>query len=146
MAFDDVFREAEAVPTVSTRTLPNSHPTVSPARKLSLRRGRSRRPRLRNPEPVEELHRDIRAGTHRFFVRTLHIDRIVALLDAEMGGFGGRQRALAERTAERRLRRLPSGDGWTARLWRRRGRGSRSGRSRTAGWRLRRLREGGGRE
>jgi hypothetical protein len=81
----------------------------------SLRRSQSRRPRLRDPEPIEELHRDIRAGTHRFFVRTLHIDRTVALLDAEMGGFGGRQRALAERTAERRLRRLPSG-GWTARL------------------------------
>jgi hypothetical protein len=59
---------------------------------------------LRDPEPVEELHRDIRAGTHRFFVRTLHIDRIVALLDAEMGGFGGRLWALAERTAERWLR------------------------------------------
>jgi hypothetical protein len=42
---------------------------------------------LRDPKPVEELHRDIRAGTHRFFVCTLHIDRIVALLDAEMGGF-----------------------------------------------------------
>src|SRR5260370_11290847 len=126
-------------PMISTRTVPNSHPTLSPARKLSLRRGRSRRPRLRNPEPIEELHRDIRAGTHRFVVRTLHIDCIVALLDAEMGGFGGRRRALAARTAGGRLRCLPSGGGWTARLWRGRGRGARSGRSRTAGWRLRRV-------
>jgi hypothetical protein len=39
-----------------------------------------RRPRLSDPEPAQELHRDIDAGTHRFVVCTLHIDPIVALL------------------------------------------------------------------
>jgi hypothetical protein len=45
-------------------------PLVLFARKSSLWR-RSRRPRLRDPEPVEELHRDIDASTHRFVVRAL---------------------------------------------------------------------------
>jgi hypothetical protein len=78
---------------------------------------------LRDPEPVEELHRDVGAGTHRFVVRAFHIDRIVALLDAEMCGLGGwwrralgSRRGFASRSANRRLWRLPS-IGWTARLW-----------------------------
>jgi hypothetical protein len=90
-------------------------------RKLSLWR-RSRRPRLRDPEPIQELHCDIGTGTHRFVVRALDINRIVALLDAKMGSLGGWRRALAPRrdltagTAARRLWCLPDGS-WPGRLW-----------------------------
>jgi putative DNA-invertase from lambdoid prophage Rac len=49
---------------------------------------------LANTEPVEELQRAIGAGSHRLVVSTRHIDVAIALLDPEMGGPGGRWRAL----------------------------------------------------
>jgi hypothetical protein len=76
-----------------------------PTRKSSPRRRRAGRWRLADTEPVEELHREIGAGTHRLVVRTRHIDPTIALLDPEMGGLGGRWRALlAARSTRRRGR------------------------------------------
>jgi hypothetical protein len=43
---------------------------------LSSVRGRFHRPRLRDPEPVQELHRKIDAGTHRFLVGTALFEEI----------------------------------------------------------------------
>jgi len=60
--------------------------------KLSRPRGRPCGPRLRDPEPVEELHCNIGAGSGRFVVRTLQIEHVFTLLDPEMSALGWRRR------------------------------------------------------